>query len=175
NFRRFFLFISAGDYLSSMLALIFNAVVLVVFLVCYFRDKDKSVHALRLSVRSFERIAPVFVVVILLLVFAQGLFSGDAVFAYVAGVSGLWGYLVAAFVGAIVHVPPFITFPIAGQFLASGVNPGYIAVLVTSLVMVHTFSIPIEVKELGLKFALVRNFLCLVFAIVIGVIMGVLY
>ena len=158
-----------------MLAFIFNAVVLVIFLVCYFTDKDKSVHALHQSVRSFERIAPIFVVVILVLVLVQGSFSGDAVFAYVAEVSGLWGYLAAAFLGAIVHVPPFITFPVAGQFLASGVNPGYIAVLVTSLVMVHTFSIPIEIKELGLKFALVRNFLCLVFAIVIGVILGVLY
>ncbi|RLG12873.1 MAG: hypothetical protein DRN71_05635 [Candidatus Nanohalarchaeota archaeon] len=158
-----------------MLALVFNAIVLVVFLVCYFTDKDKSVHALRLSVRSFERIGPVFVVVILFLVFVQGLFSGDAVFAYVSGVSGLWGYLVAAFVGAIVHVPLFITFPVSGQLLALGVNPGYIAVLITSLVMVHTFSMPIEIKELGLKFALLRNFLCLVFAIVIGVLMGVLY
>lgn len=158
-----------------MLALIFNAVVFVVFFVCYFTGKEKSLHALRLSVRSFENIAPVFVVVILFLVFEQGLFSGDAIFAYVAGVSGLSGYLMAAFVGAIVHVPPFIAFPVAGPLLASGVNPGYIAVLVTSLVMVHTFSIPIEVKELGLKFALIRNFLCLVFAILIGVIMGVLY
>ena len=158
-----------------MLALIFNAVVFAVFLVCYFTDKDKSVHALRLSVRSFERIAPVLIVVILFLVFAQDLFLGDVVFDYIAGVSGFWGYLVAAFAGAIVHVPLLITFPVAGQLLASGVNPGYIAVLITSLVMVHTFSMPVEIKELGLKFALVRNFLCLVFAIVIGVLMGVLY
>ncbi len=158
-----------------MLALIFNAVVFAVFLVCYFTDKDKSVHALRLSVRSFERIAPIFVTVILVLVFVQDLFLGDVVFDYIAGVSGIWGYLAAAFLGAIVHVPLLITFPVAGQLLVSGVNPGYIAVLITSLVMVHTFSMPVEIKELGLKFALVRNFLCLVFAIVIGVLMGVLY
>ncbi len=158
-----------------MLALIFNAIVLIVFLVCYSADKEKSLHALRLSVRSFERIAPIFVVIIIFLIFMQGLFFGDAISAYLEGATGSAGYLLAAIAGAIVHVPPFIASPIAGQLLNSGVNPGYIAALVTSLVMVHTFSIPIEVRELGLKFALLRNLLCLVSAIVIGVIMGVLY
>ncbi|MFH1126913.1 MAG: permease [archaeon] len=161
--------------MAYMLPVMFNAIVLVFFLAFYYRDKDKSIHALRLSIRSFESIAPIFVVVILLLVFLQGFISEDVISLYVGGISGPWGYLLAAIAGAVVHVPPFITFPLAGQFLHAGVNPGYIAVLVTSLVMVHTFSMPIEIKELGLKFALVRNFLCFVFAIFIGVIMGVLY
>ena len=156
-------------------ALLFNIAVLVVFLLFYFRNKKKARHALHLAIKSFWKIGPLLLIVMIFLIFSQRIFSGERVITYLTHSSGPLGYLIAAFLGTVVHIPLFVAFPIGGQLLQSGVNPGLIAVLITSLVMVHTFSIPIEIKELGTKFAVYRNVLSFVFAICIGVIMGLLY
>ncbi|MBN1385875.1 permease [Candidatus Woesearchaeota archaeon] len=155
--------------------IIFNIVVFTV-LVCFFRrDNNKTNESLRLAWRSFQKIFPLLIIVILVLLFIQKLFSYEGIITEISANPGLKGYVLAALLGAIVHIPEFITFPIAGQLLSSGVNPGFIGVLITSLIMVHSFSLPIEIKEMGWRFALVRNSLGLVAAILVGAIIGVVY
>jgi len=157
------------------LSLTFNIVVVYIFGVFFLLDKKKAKEALNFALKALKTIGPILVIMIILLVFMQQFFSKEDIAKYIAASTGYSGYFTAAFLGAIIHIPFFIAFPIGGQLLHSGVNPGFIAVLITSLVMVHLLSIPIEIKELGLKFALVRNILSLVFAIFIGITIGVLY
>ena len=61
------------------------------------------------------------------------------------------------------------------ELLDKGIDPGIVGGFITSLIMVHTFSIPIEIKELGFKFAITRNVLSFIFAITIGFIIAYIY
>ncbi len=155
--------------------LIFNLVIIAVFASFYWKDNKKAVKAFNLALKSLLKIAPLIIIIIILLVFIQEILSAERLISYISGSSGPLGYVIAAFAGAFFHIPLFIAFPIGGQLLENSVNPGFIAVLITSLVMVHSFSIPIEVKELGLRFAVLRNSLSIIAAILIGAIIGVLY
>ena len=162
-------------YGTTYAPLAFNVLVAAVFFWFFHKDREKSLHAVRLAFKSFLTLLPLLVVVGVLLIFTQVVFSEEVLIKYPAEFTGALGYVVAALLGAFVHLPFFIVFPIGGQLLEKGVNPGFIAVLITSLVMVHTFSIPVEIKEMGLKFAVVRNLLCFAFALCIGIIIGVIY
>ncbi len=155
--------------------MLFNLFVLFLFALFFFKDRQKGKEVVRLAIKSAMAILPLLIIALVFMMFLDRIFSQEWIISYLSDTKGIMGYLLAAFLGAIVHVPLFISFPLGGELLKNGVNPGFIAVLITSLVMVHTFSIPIEIKELGLKFAIIRNSLSLVFAIIIGIIVGVLY
>ncbi|MEA3230102.1 MAG: hypothetical protein U9P44_04250 [archaeon] len=155
--------------------LVFNAFIILVFLFFYSKNKNKAGKALKCAFKSLRNVIPLIMIMLIVLIFVQNTFSEEFIRQNITAFSGPTGYFIAAFLGAVVHIPLFISFPLGGQLLQSGVNPGFIAVLITSLVMVHTFTIPLEIKEMGLKFALARNILCLVSAIIIGFVMGVFY
>ena len=156
-------------------AIIFNVIVMIVLIIAFKKNEEKAMDAMRLAWRSFLRLIPLMILLMFMYVLLGNLFTEQFILKYMSTASGVTGYLLGAALGGIIHLPMFIAFPIGGHLLELGVNPGFIAVLVTSLVMVHTFSIPIEVKELGWKFTIARNVLSLIFAIAIGVILGVLY
>ncbi|MFH1589897.1 MAG: permease [archaeon] len=155
--------------------IIFYGIIGLLLFLSYRKNKEKFYDSLKISWKSGKNLLPIFLVVIILLMFTNSFLSKDFMNEYFTLFSGLSGILGAAILGSIVHIPPFIAFPIGGQILQSGVNAGVIAVLINTLIMVHTFTIPIEVKEMGWKFAIVRNGLSFIFAIIIGIIIGVLY
>lgn len=141
----------------------------------FLKNKEKNKEAIQLAFKSLKQIGPLILIILTIMMFIQRFFTTSFIEKYTTELSGPLGYIGAAFLGAIVHIPLFISFPLGGELLHAGVNPGFIAVLITSLVMVHTFSIPVEIKEMGLKFAIIRNVLSLLSAIMIGIILGVLY
>ena len=78
--------------------------------------------------------------------------------------SGLYG----AIIGAITIIPAFIAFPLASSLFESGANLVGIAAFITTLTMVGIATLPIEIKHFGKKFALIRNSLSFLLAIVIA-------
>jgi len=155
--------------------ILFNLAVFITFLIYYSKNRDKARQALVLLYKSIRKIYPLILIMMFLFVFLQKLSIEGMITGYIEASSGYLGYLSAAVAGSIFHIPHFIAFPIGGQLLQTGVNPGFIAVFISSLVMVHIFSIPIEIKFLGVKFAVIRNGLSFMFSIIIGIIFGVLY
>ncbi|RMF54972.1 hypothetical protein D6745_03490 [Candidatus Woesearchaeota archaeon] len=154
---------------------IFNLTIFIIFSAYFFINRKKAVEAVKLSAKSFKRIFPLLLVILFVILILERILSFELIASSITSFSGWQGYLLSVFLGSIVQIPHFIAFSVAGQLLQGGVYPGFIAALVTSLVMVHTFSIPIEIKELGFKFAVIRNLISLIFAVIIGVIIGVLY
>lgn len=78
--------------------------------------------------------------------------------------SGLYG----AIIGAITIIPAFIAFPLASSLFESGANLVGIAAFITTLTMVGIATLPIEIKHFGKKFALIRNGLSFLLALVIA-------
>jgi uncharacterized membrane protein YraQ (UPF0718 family) len=80
--------------------------------------------------------------------------------------------LIGAALGAVLFIPGLIAFPLARSVLDMGAGVTAIAAFVTTLTMIGFVFLPLEIKELGTKFALIRNGLSFVAALLIAVLMG---
>lgn len=153
----------------------FYAMLGILLVASLFKSRKKTKIALDSSIKSFHDLAIIFLAVIIIFSVFELTLSSNILIDMVRGVSGLGGVLMAALAGSIIHIPPFIAFPVCGQLLDQGINPGVVAALVNTLIMVHTFTIPVEIKTMGWRFAVSRNILSLIGAIVVGILIGVLY
>lgn len=162
-------------FVNYIAIIIFYGVIALLLFISYKKSKNKFNITLKESFKSGKDFIPIFLVIVIVLALTSSFLSKDFINDYTTMFSGLQGIFGAAILGSIVHIPPFIAFPIGGQILQSGVNAGVIAVLINTLIMVHTGTLPIEIKAMGWKFAIARNGLSFVFAIIIGIIIGVLY
>lgn len=82
--------------------------------------------------------------------------------------------VLAALLGTITIIPAFIAFPLIGTLSDAGVGIMPSVAFLTTLTMVGIATFPLERKEFGTKFTIIRNSLSFLFAIVIAVFMEVL-
>jgi uncharacterized membrane protein YraQ (UPF0718 family) len=88
--------------------------------------------------------------------------------------SGVAGILTAMVIGALMHIPAIMAFPLASSLLESGAAVGTVAGFITSLTMIGALTFPLEAREMGLKFTVLRNGLGFLFALAIALTMGAL-
>jgi uncharacterized membrane protein YraQ (UPF0718 family) len=82
--------------------------------------------------------------------------------------------IAAAAFGTITLIPAFIAFPLIGTLAGAGVGIMPSVAFLTTLTMVGVATFPLEKKEFGTKFAITRNVISFLFAIIIALIMGVI-
>jgi len=80
--------------------------------------------------------------------------------------------LLVGVVGALMHIPALLSFPLAASLLYNGASISAVAAFITTLTMIGTITLPLEIKELGKKMAILRNGLSFVIAIIIALVMG---
>jgi uncharacterized membrane protein YraQ (UPF0718 family) len=136
------------------------------------RDPGKTGRALRIALRSFIGMIPMVITVIILIGVLLGFVTPEIIGRIVGEESGLLGILTAALLGAILHIPSLISFPLAASLIEGGAAAGAVAALITSLTMIGTVTLPMELRELGVKMTVLRNGLGFIFAVGIAVIMG---
>jgi len=81
--------------------------------------------------------------------------------------------VISGLVGSITLIPAFVAFPLIGSLADAGANIVPLVAFLTTLTMVGVVTFPLEKKEFGLKFALSRNVLSFLFALLIALSMGV--
>ncbi len=86
--------------------------------------------------------------------------------------SGIKGILFIGVVGAVTHIPALLSFPIAASLLEEGASVSAVTAFITTLTMIGIVTLPIEIKEIGGKIAILRNGLSFIIAIIIALIMG---
>jgi uncharacterized membrane protein YraQ (UPF0718 family) len=158
----------------SVTALIINGLAGVTLLAAFFRDPAGARKALLIALRAFLGMLPMVLAIILLIGLLLGLVPPDLIPRLIGSESGIAGILLATAIGGILFVPALVAFPLAGSLLTGGASVGTVAAFITSLTMIGTVTLPIEVRELGLKFTVLRNGLGLVFTLVIAILMGVI-
>lgn len=108
---------------------------------------------------------------ILAVVFLSGLFFE---FLPVAKLTDFFGGglladgLVGASIGSISTGNPLISYILGGEFLAQGMSLVAVTALLVSWVTVGSIQLPAEMQTFGLRFALVRNCLSFLFALIIA-------
>ena len=73
--------------------------------------------------------------------------------------SGIRGMLLAAVTGAAALVPVLAVFPVVSELLKNGAGTAQMAVFISTLTTVGIVTIPLEVKYMGAKAAVLRNLL----------------
>lgn len=74
--------------------------------------------------------------------------------------------------GSVAAGPPVAAYPIAASLLKSGAWAPAVAAFIVSWTLVGFISLPFEARTFGARFAVTRNGLSFVFAMVIGLLMG---
>lgn len=130
---------------------------------------------LKKGVLMFIRILPVILSVIIIVSIAMYLVPEEKLAVWFGEESGAGGFAVAALIGSVSLIQGFIAYPLAGVLQESGVGYPVIAVFITTLMMVGIMTLPVEASYFGWKLSFTRNALAMVFAVIIGFTMGLIW
>ncbi len=140
----------------------------------FFKDKEKTKKAIKIAGKSMVRLLPGMLMVVGLVGLILGLISPETIGHYLGAESGPSGTFLAAIFGALTLIPSMLSFPLAASLLEAGASITTVAAFITTLVMVGFVTAPMEIRELGKEFTILRNGLAFIFAIIIALIMGVI-
>ncbi len=154
--------------------IIINALAFLSLVIAFITDGARARQALRIAGRSFLRILPSVLMIVVLVGLVMGILTPDKLGQWLGDKSGVAGVLLTGLVGAVLHIPSIVAFPLAGSLLRSGASVTIIATFVATLTMIGVVTFPLEAKELGKRFALLRNGLSFLAALLVGWIMGVI-
>jgi len=118
---------------------------------------------------------PVVLIIILFIGLLLGLASPETISKFIGEQSGWGGFLLIAILGATAHIPSLLAFPIAASLIDSGAAITSVTVFITTLTMIGIVTLPLEIQLMGKKFAILRNGLSFIIAILIALIMGVIW
>ena len=156
----------------NVTAVIINAIAVVGLLIALTKDRKKTIKSLKIAGKSFIKILPMTFIIIIIIGLLLGFVPPDQMSRFVGKQSGLGGILLVSIVGALMHIPALLSFPLAASLINDGASVSAVAAFITTLTMIGTITLPIEIKELGKKMAILRNGISFVIAIVIALIMG---
>ncbi len=154
--------------------LFINLFAVICLLVSLLKSRSKTKHSLVLAIKTFFKILPMVLLVILLIGFVLGLLPPATIPNLIGEKAGFSRVVLITLIGAVLHIPSIVSFPLAGSLLLNGASVTSIAAFITSLTMVGFVTLPLEVKVLGKKFAFLRNGFSLLLALGIALLMGFL-
>ena len=155
-------------------AVIINGIAIAGLLVAFIKNREKVIQSLKMALKSFIKILPMVFIIIIAIGLLLGFVPPEQISRFVGDQSGAGGVLLVGIVGAIMHIPALLSFPLAASILESGASVTAVAAFITTLTMIGMITLPLEIKILGKKMALLRNGISFVIAILIAFIMGVI-
>jgi uncharacterized membrane protein YraQ (UPF0718 family) len=93
--------------------------------------------------------------------------------ARVIGGEGSWPVVVALFVGSVALIPGVVAYPLAALLRDQGASTPVLAAFITTLMMVGIVTLPLEIRFLGRRVALLRNALAFAGSVIVAVVMAV--
>lgn len=157
----------------SLTVILINLFVFLILVISLFKSKEKTILSLKNAIKSFVGIMPYVIIIVLGIGLMQGFLSKEVISGFLGESSGFSGVFLSGFLGAILYIPAIVSFPLTASLIDSGVSIMVAAAFITTLTMVGLVTLPLEIKELGKKFAILRNLLSFVIAIIIAIIIGV--
>ena len=144
----------------------------ILLLISLFKDRKKTLLALKTAVVAFERIMPQFLSILLLIGILLTVVDEATISRILGKDSGVMGMFLGAAAGSITLIPGFVAYPLAASLLKSGAGYGQITAFVTTLMMVGLVTLPMETKYFGKQTAIKRNLFSFVYAIIISFVIG---
>lgn len=138
----------------------------------FYKDRQKTKKALMKAWKSFANLLPAFAGILALVGLVLTVLSPDTISRVVGADTGLAGMLLTSVIGAVTLIPGFIAFPLASSLLQRGAGTMQVTVFISTLMMVGTVTLPLEISYFGKKPALLRNLFSYLFSFVVAFIVG---
>ena len=152
----------------------FWTVGIVLLMISFLKDRSESIKAMKKSRKMMKTIIGDIIGIILLIGLILELIPETAIRDLLGSDNALVSTTLAAIAGSVTLIPGFVAFPLVGSFIDHGASILPAVAFLTTLTMVGVVTFPLEKKEFGLKFALTRNLLSFIAAILISFAMGVI-
>jgi uncharacterized membrane protein YraQ (UPF0718 family) len=136
------------------------------------KDRKKTKAALLKAWKAIENILPQFLAILFVAGILLAYLTADTISRFIGRESGWWGVVGAALVGSVTLIPGFLAFPLAALLLQNGAGAIQIGAFVSTLMMVGVITLPVEIKYLGRKVALLRNLLAFAFSFLVALVIG---
>ena len=158
----------------NMTIIFINIFAIACLIFALIKDITKPKQALAMALKSFFGILPTVLIIVIFIGLLLGFVPQSQISEIIGEQTGFLGVFVVAFLGSVLHIPSLISFPLAAALLENGASITSVAVFITTLTMIGIVTLPLEIKELGKKMALLRNGISFIIAIIIGIIMGLI-
>ncbi len=136
------------------------------------RSREKAAAAARGALKSFTGVAVTFLSVFGLVGLLEVFVSPALIERLLGAQGGVRSLLVGDLLGSVAAGPPVAAYPVAAALLKGGAWAPGVATFIVSWTLVGFVSLPFEARTFGTRFAVARNLLSFVFAMVIGLLMG---
>ncbi len=156
----------------SLTIIIINLIALILLLMAFLKDKQKAVKSLKVAMMSFVKMLPMLLMIVIVIGLILGFLSPETIQRIVGNQSGFLGVIIIGLFGSVMQIPSILAFPLSASLLEKGASITAISTFLITLTMVGIITLPLEIKELGKRFALLRNILSFIVAIIIAYIMG---
>jgi len=144
------------------------------FIASIIKDKKKTFNSIKMSSGMMKNMVGEIIGILFLIGLLLTFIPPETIKQYLGQSNVVMSTFVSAFVGSITLIPAFVAFPLVCSLVNAGASIIPIVAFLTTLTMVGFVTFPLERREFGLKFALVRNILSFCFAIIIALLMGVI-
>lgn len=158
----------------SLTAIVIDSLVAACLLVSLIRDREKTKMALRIAWNAVRRIGPSVLAIIAVIGLIVGFIPPRWIALSIGSERGALGLLVASALGSVLFIPALIAFPLARSLLDMGAGVMSMAAFITTLTMIGFVFLPLEIRELDRRFALLRNGLSFLVALAIALLMGLI-
>jgi len=155
-------------------AIIFITLCVVLSAVSFVLDRRKTAEGFKRGWKMFKNVLLPFLNILILVSLLLYFLPPSIISRYLGAGSGVAGFLAAALIGSITLIPAFISYPIAAGLIQQGASYAVVATFMTTLMMVGVVTLPLEIKYLGRRVAIVRNVLNFVAAVTIGLVIGLI-
>jgi len=144
----------------------------ILLLLSFWKDKKKTIKALKKAWKSFENILPQLLGILVLVGLLLAVFNADVISSIIGTESGWFGVFISAVVGSITLIPGFVAFPTAALLLENGAGYMQIGAFVSSLMMVGVITFPVEIKYFGKRLTMIRNVFAFFFSLFVAFVIG---
>lgn len=138
----------------------------------FFKDKSKTLKAIKLGFKSFESIMPQFLGLIIFIGLILAILNPETISKLIGSDSGFLGVLISSAIGSIAIMPTFVAFSTGNSLLQNGAGFAQVGALISTLTLVGIMTLSLESKYIGKKAAFLRNFIAFLFSFIVAFILG---
>ncbi|MGI6433647.1 MAG: permease [Sphaerochaetaceae bacterium] len=152
--------------------IVFYSVAVVLLLLSFVKDRQKTKKSLQKALKSFTTILPQMLGMIVSIGVILAWLNPKVISDILGNTSGWLGVITAAVIGSVTLIPAFVAFPMAAILLEHGAGYMQLSAFVSTLTMVGVLTFGLEKKYFGLKFTVWRNSLAFVSAFVVAAVIS---
>ena len=141
----------------DIFTIVFYVIAVVLTVISLVKDKKKTFAAMKKSKGMMGNMLSDIVAIIFMIGLVLTFIPPEMIKSVLGSANTLMSTVVAALVGSITLIPAFVAFPLVGSLVDVGASIIPAVAFLTTLTMVGVVTFPLEKKEFGTKFTLVRN------------------